>query len=135
MRLVTLLAALALTVTTQAQSVEKKHPITLETFRVTFKIDKKQNVQLVRFATTGGDKLKATLLKWGDIPNKRLQPGTVIVGEFRFSSFASEGGLGTTRIWTGQGTGNLIVAKVIVTESLPMNRALAGVGDMAFRLE
>ncbi len=135
MRLLLILAAMTLTMHAQAQSSDKKHPITRETFRVTLKIDKNQEVQLVRFASTEGEKRKATLLNWGDVPRKRLKPGTVIIGEFRFSTFASDGGLGGTRIWTGEGTGNLKVSKVIVTESLPMVTKLAGVGDMAFRLE
>jgi len=135
MRFLLSLTIMLFSFTICAQSSGQKHPITRETFRVTLKVDKNQDVQLVRFTSSKGEKRTATLLKWGDIPNKRLQPGTVIVGEFRFSTFASDGGLGTTRVWTGEGTGNLKVSKVIVTESLPMVTKLAGVGDMAFRLE
>jgi hypothetical protein len=135
MRILLILTTMLFTCTIYAQSTGKKHPITRETFRVTLKIDDNQDVQLVRFATKKGEKQKAIMLSWGDVPNKRFQPGTVIIGEFRFSTFASDGGLGTTRVWTGKGKGNLTVSKVIVTESLPMVNKLAGVGDMAFRLE
>ena len=57
----------------------------------------------------------------------------VLEGSFRFSTFASDGGLGTTRVSKGLGRGDLKNA-IIFVDDLDLSE-LAGVGDMAVRLK
>ncbi len=48
----------------------------------------------------------------GDIPLFKLEAGSKIEGNFRFSSFASAGGLGSTRTYKGNGDGILRILKI-----------------------
>ena len=120
--------------TLSAQSTGKAHPITKETFKVKLKVSEKQTLQVLRFVSSKGKKRKAEITSPGDLPVKTLKPGTIIEGIFRFTTFATEGGLGTTRIYKGKGKGALQI--LIVDDDLDSAgvSALAGVGDMAVRL-
>jgi hypothetical protein len=120
--------------TLSAQSKSQAHPITKETFKVKLKVEKNRSFSILAFVSSKGTKRKAKVTKPGELTRLKLKPGTIIEGTFQFSTFASDGGLGTTRIVKGEGKGDLKVSNIIVTEVDPMVSGLAGVGDMAVRL-
>jgi len=117
-----------------AQTDGKTHPITKESFKVKIKVQKKQSFDIISFVSSKGEKRSAKIIDPGELTELKLTPGTVIEGIFRFDTFASDGGLGTTRVAKGRGKGDLRVSNIIVTEVNPMVSKLAGVGDMAIRL-
>lgn len=119
--------------TLTAQSDGKSHPITKESFKVKLKVQKNRTIEVISFVSSKGQKISAKITSPGDIPRNILQPGSIIEGNFRFETFATEGGLGTTRRIKGIGSGEM-TSCIIVTEVDPMVTKLAGVGDMAFRL-
>ena len=136
MKFTLLLAALLVMTSLSAQSSSKNHPITKESFKVKLKVEK-SNVRVLSFVDSKGRKRRAEgFYESGDvIPFKALKAGTIVEGVFRFDSFASAGGLGSTRVAKGQGKGYLKVLKIDFNGKLfPPSNKLAGVGDMAFRL-
>lgn len=138
MRIIVLLAALLVMSNLSAQSKEKNHPITKETFKVKLKIEKNKRVSVLSFVDSKGRNRKAEgFYESGDvIPLFQSKPGTIITGTFQFDSFASAGGLGTTRVVKGEGKGYLKITNIlIIDDDLDSISKLAGVGDMAFRLK
>jgi len=136
MRLFVLMAVLFVSTSLSAQS-SKNHPLTKESFKVKLKVEK-SNVRVLSFVDSKGRKRRAEgFYESGDvIPFKALKAGSIVEGVFRFDSFASEGGLGTTRVAKGQGKGYLKILKIDFNGKLfPPSSKLAGVGDLAFRLK
>ncbi len=119
--------------TLTAQSDGKSHPITKESFKVKLKVQKNRTIEVISFVSSKGQKISAKLTNPGGLSRYKLQPGCIVEGSFKFTTFASEGGLGTTRKFKGIGIGEMMGCS-IVTEVDPMVTKLAGVGDMAFRL-
>ncbi len=136
MKTINLILGLMLTSTLilSAQSPEKAHPITKKSFTIQLNVQKNGTLKVVSFVSFEGEKRSAKIVHAGELAKKELKPGTVIEGTFRFNSFASEGGLGTTRIAKGKGKGYLKISNIIATEVNPMISKLAGVGDMAIRI-
>ena len=135
MKIITLFAALLMLGSLSAQSNGKNHPITQETFRVKLKLEKNKKIKVLHFVSTKGKRLKAEVRNPGNLPWNKLKAGSIIAGEFRFSTFSSDGGLGGTRIVKGEGTGYMKVARITLDDQLVLaSSALAGVGDLAFRL-
>lgn len=116
-----------------SQSAEKGLPITQKSFKVKLKVEKNRTFSFISFISSKGQKRKAKVTDPGKLSSLKLKPGTILEGTYQFSTFASEGGLGTTRIVRGEGKGSLTNC-VIVTEVNPMVSKLAGVGDLAVRL-
>lgn len=117
-----------------AQSGSKDHPITRESFKMKLRVEKDRSFRVLSFVSSKGVKRSAEIVRPGELTSLKLKPGMVLEGTYRFSTFASEGGLGTTRVAKGWGWGDMKNA-VIVTEVNPMVSRLAGVGDMAVRLK
>ena len=136
MKIITLLAALLIVGSLSAQSNGKHHPITQETFKVQLQLEKNKRIKVLNFVSAKGKRLNAEVSNPGDIPWNKLKAGSIIAGEFRFTSFSSDGGLGGTRIVKGEGKGYMKVARVTIDDQLVLaSTSLAGVGDLAFRLK
>ena len=74
-----------------------------QTYQLTIEIDKKGNPSLTSFHDPNGHKLKAEIQSAISIVNLGLQTATIVEGTLRVTSFASAGGLGSTRNGDGQG--------------------------------
>lgn len=114
MKVTNFLTALLLcmcSLTLSAQSTKDSHPITEESFELKIELTQKKSLKVVEFISAKGKKLTAQITSPGDVPLKTIAVGTIIVGEFRFNSFASDGGLGTTRAYKGKGVGVLKITK------------------------
>ncbi|MCB0693592.1 MAG: hypothetical protein KDC19_05080 [Saprospiraceae bacterium] len=116
-----------------AQSDSKDHPITRETFKMKIRVEKDHSFRVLSFVSSKGVKRSAEIVRPGELSSLKLKPGMVLEGSFRFSTFASDGGLGTTRVAKGLGRGDLKNA-IIFVDDLDLSE-LAGVGDMAVRLK
>ena len=135
MKFIALFIGLFLTTKVLAQSATEMHPITKDSFKVSLVIVKNQTLKVLSFVSFKGEKIKAEIIRQGDLSTKEMRPGYQINGIFKFTSFASDGGLGTTRVLKGKGVGDLRDAILIVDDDIDSyTQKLAGVGDMAFRL-
>ncbi len=114
--MVTILSLLiACSVTLTAQSSNQN--ILQETFKIKIAVLENNNYEVLSFVASDNQPYHALVVNPGDLPSLLLSPGAVIDGYFRFESFASEGGLGTTRVYKGKGYGRLRIAKIRNTES------------------
>lgn len=135
MKFIALFFGLFLTTVVLAQPASEMHPITKDSFKVSLVIDKNQTLIVLSFVSSKGERIKAQIISQGDLSTKEMRPGHKINGIFQFTSFASDGGLGTTRVLRGKGVGDLRDAILIVDDDIDSyTQKLAGVGDMAFRL-
>ena len=135
MKFIALFFGLFLTTVVLAQPAAEMHPITKDSFKVSLVIDKNQTLKVLSFVSSKGERIKAQIIRQGDLSTKEMRPSHNINGIFQFTSFASDGGLGTTRVLRGKGVGDLRDAILIVDDNIDSyTQKLAGVGDMAFRL-
>lgn len=126
-----LLATLSLA----AQSKSEHHPITQETFALTLEVGQNQSLQLLSFTSAKGKRLTAEITHPGDLSLKQLKAGMSIAGIFQFESFASEGGLGTTRTFPGRGKGELREIKIRGKGEREVKSSLKKVQGMVVRVK
>lgn len=98
--------------TLNAQAGRKAHPITKDSYKMVFEVQKNKSLKILSFKSTKGKKYRAQITSPGDIPLFKLEPGSKVEGTYRFSSFASAGGLGSTRAYKGNGDGVLRILKI-----------------------
>ncbi len=101
-----LLSAATLT----AQSSDQN--ILQETFRIRIAVQENNSYQVVLLVDSHNNSHNAAVIDPGELTSLSLNPGAVIDGYFRFETFASEGGLGTTRAYRGKGYGKLRIARI-----------------------
>jgi hypothetical protein len=118
-----------------AQTGEKDHPITRETYKMKLRVEKDRSFRVLSFVSSKGVKRSAEIVRPGELSSLKLKPGMVLEGTFRFSTFSSDGGLGGTRVAKGWGWGDLKNAIILSDDPMVVVSKLAGVGDMAVRLK
>jgi len=117
-----------------AQSNRTQHPTTQKTYKMVFQVQKNQSLRLVSFADTKKGPVQAYFTSPGDVPGLKLPPGARVEGYFKFSSFASAGGLGSTRVYSGNGKGTLKILKMVDHKGNKISSRRSSVGNIALRL-
>ncbi len=96
-----------------AQSGKTSYDITKDQFNLNIKVGKNNSYKLQSIKSSKGKKIRAELYDLKDLASLKLKPGSEISGRFRFSKFATEGGLGTTRVNEFASAGGLGTTRVI----------------------
>lgn len=133
--IVLLLSLLFFTTGMQAQSTDRKHPITQETFQLKLRVEKNRTPSVLQFVSQKGERRNAQITSPGDIPALKLPPGTILEGEFRFESFASDGGLGGTRAYDVIGKGPMKINAVLNPKGERVRSNLKSVDGLVIRLK
>ncbi|MEM6378061.1 MAG: hypothetical protein AAF705_07605, partial [Bacteroidota bacterium] len=96
-----------------AQSNKETQPITKVAFKMVYEVQKNNSLKVIIFQPIKGNKKvsKVKIIDSKSIPGYELKPGTKVTGTFNFSTFASDGGLGGTRIYRGKGTGIIMIGE------------------------
>ena len=105
-----LLVFMAITLLGMGQSSPKE--IKKETFQVKIEVLRTGSLKLSSMVNSKRKRIRAELYDTYHLSSLKLDKGSIILGQFRFESFASAGGLGTTRVMSGKGKGTLRFSKV-----------------------
>ena len=116
------------------KSAAKDHPITQESFIMKLKVQKNGTIQVLSFISSKRKKRSAKITNPGELAKLNLKAGTTIEGTYRFSTFASAGGLGSTRVVKGKGMGELNVSNFSASDDEIRTLKLEHVRGLALRL-
>ncbi|MEL7122515.1 MAG: hypothetical protein AAFO07_23925 [Bacteroidota bacterium] len=95
------------------QSSTAEKAISKESFYLEIVVVNKTTFKITKLQNSKKKKVEGRFSNTSNLSRLNLAAGSVIEGIFRFDSFASEGGLGTTRVYSGKGKGTLNISKAV----------------------
>lgn len=94
--------------------------MTKEKFQLELQFVKGTSFKALSMTSKAGVVYEIEVKYQGKKPALRIQPGAILRGEFRFETFASEGGLGTTRGGGGKGVGTFKIDTAVDAKGIKL---------------
>jgi hypothetical protein len=115
MKTVLITATLFLTfvISLSAQQARPGRDLTKEEFNIKLSCTKGKTCKVLSFTSAEGVAYKPKIIDAGALNELNIPARAILSGTFRFESFASDGGLGGTRVQKGKGYGKLQLSDAV----------------------
>lgn len=105
---------------TLSLTAQKEREMTKSKFTLELTYTRHKTFKVLSFTSAEGRSYKCELTETAALSELRLPAGAVLTGTFQFETFASEGGLGTTRVAHGKGKGKFNITGAVDAKGIKL---------------